>query len=84
MKHTPAPWKIEGKYTYHAIFGGHNNNRLVAEVPEDANAALIAAAPELLEALQAMVRIVTRTPMVDLPEVAQAVHVIAKTTESAA
>lgn len=55
MAHTPAPWKVDGKYTYNAIFGGDNNSRLVAEVPDAADAALIAAAPELLAALKDMV-----------------------------
>jgi hypothetical protein len=91
MKHTPAPWKHEELFDGDESLGitikaGRDEIAHISSIGHQdfANAALIAAAPELLTALQAMVKLVTRTAMVDLPEVAQAVHVIAKATESAA
>ena len=54
-KHTPGPWHIGGRTIlrptltiFHKPFGLGD----VAEVYEEANARLIAAAPELLEALK--------------------------------
>jgi len=57
IKHSPAPWKIAELTEQHPsprIFSG---SRLVAHVsnsdyPNEANANLIAAAPDMLEALQ--------------------------------
>lgn len=63
QKHTPGPWKMV--LTFHdnapnvrGIFGpriaGHGfNGPLIAHIKDEANARLIAAAPELLEALKA-------------------------------
>lgn len=49
MKHTPAPWDIrtqkDARATYHLV-----NTRIETKEEADANACLIAAAPELLEA----------------------------------
>lgn len=47
QKHTPGPWAN----TYGAIMA---NGRVIANIPsgEDSNAALISAAPDLLEALE--------------------------------
>ncbi len=65
-KHTPRPWKVEG----HGI-SGMVQGRLdtVAEVraygltkPWQANASLIASAPELLEALEACERLLSANP----------------------
>lgn len=68
MKHTPAPWSVN-------VIGQHWNNKSLKHIevtfgqdgecicdtvynPSDAN--LIAAAPDLLEALQAVVRVADR------------------------
>ncbi len=51
-KHTPGPWALHAD---HAINGGHQiwgDGCLVADVATDANARLIAAAPDLLAALE--------------------------------
>lgn len=47
---------------------------------QDANGRLIAAAPDLLESLKAMVKMITRTDMEFMPEVHQACAAIAKAT----
>ena len=53
-KHTPGPWKVDGTYIYEvqqdkilAEVETYNNN----ELPYEANARLIAAAPEMLDLL---------------------------------
>lgn len=57
-KHTPGPWNVDGIFICDDA-----GDRIVAEVPKMydendlANARLIAAAPELLEALQGLVRV---------------------------
>ena len=51
-KHTPGPWKVDGTYIYEV-----EQDKIIAEVetyndnelPYEANARLMAAAPELLE-----------------------------------
>lgn len=59
-KHTPGPWMVEGRTVYALNDDGYNRfSALVqdAHTPGDeleANAQLIAAAPELLEALEAL------------------------------
>jgi hypothetical protein len=59
-KHTPGPWQIEEHETSPCRIRANNNGWDVADVfstdhpTGQANAALIAAAPELLEALRAM------------------------------
>lgn len=62
-KHTPGPWKVsqrdaEGNLTTPAIFANGVIVAVVSELPGgyEANANLIAAAPELLEALKALVK----------------------------
>ena len=57
--HTPGPWYLHDGLMGYEI---HNKNLIVAHittepnaVSEDANARLIAAAPELLEALEALI-----------------------------
>lgn len=67
-KHTPGPWhrNIPPAKMYPVIFSG--NNRHIAEVnirrltyeEIDANASLIAAAPEMLEALQKALLTISR------------------------
>ena len=57
MKHTPGPWKIGTKYKTD-IYGDGLGGKLIARVgmsPDNADARLIAAAPELLAALQEIV-----------------------------
>lgn len=66
-KHTPGPWLIEGRTVYSLMHHGWNrgvevlknrfwascyHDRSVTDEEAEANARLIAAAPELLEALQ--------------------------------
>lgn len=60
IQHTPGPWRVQGT----GIWGGHADGleRLIAglwthyvgQQQTEANARLIAAAPELLEALKAL------------------------------
>ncbi len=58
-KHTPGPWSIEAVKDY---MRPHDTG-IDSEIPESiANAHLIAAAPEMLEALRAMV---ARGPFID-------------------
>jgi hypothetical protein len=59
-KHTPGPWQLHevtnsrGKVTRYRIYSGHDYGQHtdVAREPQEADARLIAAAPELLEALE--------------------------------
>jgi hypothetical protein len=68
-KHTPGPW-IWGK-NYQGLFGAGPDNEVLHFFPyegmslnwrksKDADARLIAAAPDLLEALKAVVRVADR------------------------
>ena len=65
MKHTPAPWDIstyDGEFgVYSSVRPENNDIALVRssfnETENQANARLIAAAPELLEALEHLVKI---------------------------
>jgi len=68
-KHTPGPWFV-GKLTANVYFG-NSSGELIAqcggykfkqkpEHEEKANAHLIAAAPDLLEALQGVLRVADR------------------------
>ena len=64
MEHTPGPWGVGTGWIY---AGDLKKGRLVcAEIPiseqGDANARLIAAAPELLEALKALTEYMQRLP----------------------
>ena len=65
MKHTPGPWAVSATRTHvlrdHpreticSVFGGHESmGRHVTSETQEANAHLIAAAPELLDALRGM------------------------------
>jgi len=65
MKHTPGPWHrnipADGKYP--TVFAGRNQHVAVASQQKDsaeteANISLIAAAPDLLEALQDLLDVV--------------------------
>ena len=62
LKHTPGPWVIHGNFTEIHPHDDPDGNQVIADVDPDcemsnreANARLIAAAPDLLEALEAMV-----------------------------
>jgi hypothetical protein len=61
-KHTPGPWTFEAKFNDHVIKGIPNDNGYEEYVAStwggerQADARLIAAAPELLAALDAMVK----------------------------
>ncbi|MDU7496254.1 MAG: hypothetical protein E7K97_22340, partial [Providencia rettgeri] len=50
FKHSPAPWDLNKRTDGFNIVDGDNSG-FVAHVPKQDNAHLIAAAPELLEAL---------------------------------
>ena len=61
MKHTKGPWNIEGESTLNivsrAAAKGRRISSLLATCEEDnANARLIAAAPEMLEALESVLK----------------------------
>ena len=56
MEHTPGPWGMNiGLYGYYAIWAGE---RIICQMnpnfPAEANARLISAAPDLLDALKVM------------------------------
>lgn len=58
MSHTPAPWRAHKSF---AVFANQSKlitrvNTIMAQSEAKANAALIAAAPDLLETLQAVER----------------------------
>lgn len=63
MSHTPGPWKVKSDYNVFGVggrlvanSGGHSGSVRPEEIHEEnkANARLIAAAPELLEACKAL------------------------------
>lgn len=51
-KHTPGPWIYYPNADYFLVDGGPGQTRGIAKTYDEDNAALIAAAPELLEALK--------------------------------
>lgn len=57
MGHTPGPWNVEKVHYRHAVVDSAQNGKwdLIAETTSRENANLIAAAPEMLEALEAVV-----------------------------
>lgn len=60
-EHTPGPWKIRAyKDRGFAIDFNEDQEQIVDFVYEEADAHLIAAAPDLLEALEAVVRVADR------------------------
>lgn len=82
--HTPAPWKkiIAQPGTMLEVVSENNEyvcSLLGGEEHKQANGRLIAAAPELLEALRAMIDMATDN-RTHGPEIMQAVTVIAKAT----
>lgn len=67
-KHTPAPWQIDDKTFVYALGPGGTNKfflsvqaagpERIGEREKESNARLIAAAPELLAALQSMIELI--------------------------
>lgn len=56
-KHTPGPWlKIQDHNGTWGIYPDAPSGKFLVTTDTEANACLIAAAPELLEALEAMIR----------------------------
>lgn len=64
-KHTPGPWWLNirnGRTRIYSIYGGDDRGKTVCRIhaykssTTEANARLVAAAPELLEALKDMVK----------------------------
>ena len=61
LKHTPGPWKIRCYTNTNTLYVSPESGRIVFEANESdeegvANTHLIAAAPELLEALKRLIR----------------------------
>lgn len=56
FKHTPGPWKYYRGGRYNYFVSGTEINEIATGIDDIANAKLIAAVPELLEALQEAVR----------------------------
>lgn len=54
IEHTPGPWRIQGSDKDFVTFDSVGQGALVCGHNKDANVALIAAAPDLLEALEAV------------------------------
>lgn len=76
-KHTPGPWEFDGPH-HNIIVWSSPNNRIcfmTSDGPTEANARLIAAAPDLLEALK---NIVNSIEVHDHPAVMMAFDAIAK------
>lgn len=63
MNHTPGPWQVNGSHIYTAdperamLAQVFNPGSKASDFPLSANARLMAAAPTLLEALQALMRV---------------------------
>ena len=61
VKHTPGPWALcqanDGRMSIRAGIDGDDSVLSLAAFQRDADARLIAAAPELLEALQAILNV---------------------------
>jgi hypothetical protein len=74
MSYTPKPWTIESIEGDNIVFD--SNHHSVCEVFYDGadtpNAKLIAAAPELLEALEAVIRL---KPLIDYPNNTKEKHI---------
>ncbi len=87
MKHTPGPWKVKSDYNVFsgggrlvANSGGHSGSVCPEEIHEEnkANAILIAAAPDLLEALENLERVAGIAMTEDDPDRVAARIAIAK------
>jgi hypothetical protein len=92
VKHTPGPWRVGREEKYHSFvscrsseddLSDRNAGCWVAEAKgpdHEANARLIAAAPELLEALERLVRAASMSNC-DSNRIDEARSAIAKTTQ---
>jgi len=88
MKHTPVPWTLE--YDYSLVMPAKDGNHIVTAGPigpdeasreeKRANARLIAAAPELLQALQDMLDM-TRFQYKEMATYKYAQEIITKATQ---
>jgi glycine/D-amino acid oxidase-like deaminating enzyme len=88
MKHTPGPWTLE--YDYSLVMPAKDGNHIVTAGPigpdessreeKRANARLIAAAPELLQALQDMLDM-TRFQYKEMATYKYAQEIINKATQ---
>jgi len=88
MKHTPGPWTLE--YDYSLVMPAKDGNHIVTGGPigpdessreeKRANARLIAAAPELLQALQDMLDM-TRFQYKEMATYKYAQEIITKATQ---
>lgn len=79
-KHTPGPWKAYDEFIY-----GDNSKTIAelrtyqsGEMPWQANARLIAAAPELLEMVRKLMPYCENSSLYDLPDFREAKDLIAK------
>jgi hypothetical protein len=78
MSHTPGLWKYDDNEGFGFIVSSHSGTICqIASCDEEADARLIAAAPEMLEALRAILRNGTTMPMTEF-DVANIKHVIGK------
>lgn len=89
-KHTPGPWttEIDNKELYggNLVFDANHNmicdcNIMISESQDKANAKLIAAAPELFEALQACLLLITEAGISNWTDMPKVVNAIKKATE---
>jgi hypothetical protein len=91
VKHTPGPWHVEENRAYHTSFLIYSQagNQLAQcfnwqnksfDIAADANARLIAAAPELLEALEWVLNSYEHEYQTKLPAFIAARAAIAKAT----
>lgn len=76
--HTAGPWTAIGDDRVAAVFAGRRRQRFIAEISGNwADALLVAAAPELLEALEGLLEVVessrTRVPTRKLSRARKAV-----------
>jgi hypothetical protein len=53
-KHTPGPWVLRDGTPLFRVVGGEHRTTVAGDISNDANARLIAAAPDLLAALEAI------------------------------
>jgi len=84
-KHTPGPWRYDYAPGYCGELLAANGTTLAEFVtePSEANARLIAAAPDLLEALETWLEQYSSEEYEDCPEVVQTRAAIAKATGQA-
>ena len=61
--HTPGPWLSHDKLTHSEIVTNEHGSTVVAEVYTEADAHLIATAPELLEALSTSIYLLSESEL---------------------